>query len=309
MKFVFLDQDITKDFINGEDIVAPLKKLGEVAYYDDMPCSQDVLYERAKDADVIIFAINHLENSLIERLKRLKLIQFMGIGYRNYVDENFCASRGICVKGVGEYGSNAVAEYTMTLIFALFRGITIADRRMKLCNWDMEGLLGKELAGSTIGLVGTGAIGSLVAKKLTAMGAEVLAFDIRENQELKDVYGVQYTNLESLMAGSDLVSLHLTYTPQTANLISAGILAKIKKGAFFVNTARAQITDYDALGELLKNGIIKGAAIDVHDAEPPTSWSLSKMPNVISTPHIGYYTDTANTNLLRKSVESVLDNI
>ena len=123
MKIVFIDQNVYKDFAHKIDIIAPLQKIGEVTAYDDIPVSEDVLYSRARDADVIILSIHQLRNAFIERIKNLKLIQFMGIGYRNYMDEDFCASRGIKALGIGEYGSNAVAEYALGLALALFRGI------------------------------------------------------------------------------------------------------------------------------------------------------------------------------------------
>lgn len=309
MKFVFLDQDIRKDFLNAEEIIAPLRKRGEVVFYDDVPCSQEVLYERAKDADVVIFAINQLENPLIERLKNLKHVQFMGIGYKNYVDEEFCASKGIKALGVGEYGSNAVAEYSLALMLSLFRGITIGDSRMKKHDWNMNGLLGRELSGSTVGIIGTGAIGGLVARKVSILGGEVIAFDIKEDHDLITNYGVKYTSLECIMKESDIVSVHLKYTKSTEKMISANLLHLMKPDAFFMNTARAQVVDYDALYEILQKSKIRGAAVDVHYGEPPANWKLTELENVISTPHIGYYTGIANTNLLRKSVESVINNI
>ena len=312
MKFVFLDQDVNRDFINGNEVIAPLKKLGEVCCYDDDPCPQEELYERASDADVIIFSINQLGNPLIEKLaqnKKLKHIQFMGIGYKSYVDEEFCRSLGISVLGVGEYGSNAIAEYAIALMLSSIRGIAVGDRRMKKHEWNMKGLLGGEIAGSTVGVVGTGAIGRLVAQKLHLLGAEVIAFDIREDRELIEKYGVRYVSLEELMRTSDIVSVHLKYTSQTEKIISAEMLSLMKPEAVFINTARAQVVDYDALLRMLKDGKISAAAVDVHYGEPPHDWDLVCMDNVIATPHIAYFTAVANTNLLRKSVESVLKNI
>ena len=309
MKFVFPDQDITRDFINVEEILSPLRKLGEITYFDDEPCAQDVIYERAKDADVIIFSINQLTNDLIARFTNLKIVQFMGIGYKNYVDEDFCRSRGIKAFGVGEYGSNAVAEYAIALMFSLMRGITVGDSRMKKKDWDMKGLLGREIAGSTVGIFGTGAIGHLVAQKAAVLGAKVIATDLVENKELCEKYGVKYVSAEELMENADIVSIHLKFTKSTEKFISSDLLSRMKPRAFFVNTARAQVVDYEALRKILEAGKISGAAIDVHYGEPPVDWSLETLPNVLATPHIGYFTEVANTNLLRKSVESVLKNL
>ena len=306
MKIVFIDQDIRANVIDGEGAIEPLKEFGDIRYYDDAPCPQDVLYERGKDADIIFFKINQFSNALIDRFRRLKFMQFMGIGYGNYLDTAHCAARGIEVRGIGEYGSNPVAEFALTLILCSLRGVVAADRRMKAKIWDTSGLLGEELSSSTVGIVGTGAIGCLVARKVSLLGARTLAFDVTERQELKDSFGVKYVSLETLMRESDVVTVHLSFTPETEGMITGKLLGLMKPGAFFINLARAQIADYSALREILASGGIRGAAIDVHYGEPPADWRLALMENVIATPHMGYFTAQTNTNMLKKSVESVL---
>ncbi len=308
MKIVFIDQNVYKDFEDRIEIIDPLRKMGEVTAYDDIPVQDEELYERASDADIIVLSIHQLSNELIARFKNLKLIQFMGIGYRNYADERFCISRNIKLLGIGEYGSNAVAEYTLGLTFSLLRGISEADRRMKKECWDMQGLLGGEICGSTFGIVGTGAIGRLVAEKISLLGGKVIATDLVPNQDLKDRYGVEYVDLPTLFASSDIVSCHLTHTKTTEKLISRELLSSMKAGAFFVNTSRAQVVDYGALYELLKEKRLAGAALDVYYSEPPQSYDLSKLENVVSTPHLGYYTKKSLENQLRKVVESIVQN-
>ncbi|MDR1510793.1 MAG: hypothetical protein LBS53_14300 [Synergistaceae bacterium] len=307
MKFVFIDQDYRMNVSGGEKIVAPLMALGEVEHYDDIPCPQNVLLERGRGADVIFIKINQLSNELIDRWTGLRLVQFMGIGYSNYLDVDYCVSKGIEVRGIGEYGSNSVAEYAIAFIMCAARRIAIADRRMKQKIWDTGGLLGAELASSVVGIVGTGAIGGLVAQKLSLLGAEVLACDISPKQELIDTYGIKYADIETLMKESDVVSVHLKHSPDTEKIISGRLLGMMKPGSFFVNIGRAQTVDYAALKELLGSGRIRGAAIDVHYGEPPSDWSLALMDNVIATPHMGYFTEASNTNMLRLSVESVLE--
>jgi phosphoglycerate dehydrogenase-like enzyme len=307
MKIVFVDQDYRENVFDGEALVAPLREYGEVACFDAGPCSQETLYERARGARVVFFKINQPGNAILDRLDGLEFMQFMGIGYRNYIDVDHCEARGITVRGIGEYGSNCVAEFTLALIFGATRGIALADRRMKAKIWNLDGLLGRELAASTVGIIGTGAVGGLVARKIALLGAKVLACDIRPNPELEQEFGVRYVDMETLMRESDIVSLHLKYSPETEGLISARLLGLMKEGAYFINTARAQIVDYKALEERLKQGALAGAAIDVHYGEPPADWSLAHLDNVIATPHMGYYTKVANTNMLRLAVESVLD--
>ncbi|MDR3076567.1 MAG: hydroxyacid dehydrogenase [Synergistaceae bacterium] len=307
MKIVFIDQDYRANVFDGEGLVAPLAEYGEVTGYDDDPCGQEVLYERARGADVMFFKINHLGNDLIDRLAKLKFMQFIGIGYRDYADVPHCASRGITVRGIGEYGSNAVAEFALGLIFNAIRGIPVAYRRMKNHVWTLDGMLGGELALSAVGVVGTGAIGGLVAKKLSLLGARVLAYDIYPDDELREKFGVEYVDIATLMRESDVVSVHLKHTPQTEGLISRELLGMMKRGSYFINTARAQIVDYGALDDFLREGRLAGAAIDVHYSQPPSDWGLYDMENVIATPHMGYYTKIANTNMLRLSVASVME--
>jgi phosphoglycerate dehydrogenase-like enzyme len=307
LKIVFIDQDYRLNVFGGEEIVSPLREFGEVECYDDLPCSQEVLYERGRDAEVIFIKINQPGNELIDLLTRLKFIQFIGIGYNNYVDVGHCNSRGILVRGIGEYGSNSVAEFTLGFILCAIRGIPAADRRMKNKSWDLSGLLGMELSSSTVGIIGTGAVGSLVAQKISLLGAKTLACDIHPKQELTDRYGVRYVDIETLMKESDIVSVHLKYSAETEKIISRKLLGAMKEGSYFINTSRAQIVDYAALEDMLRGGGIAGAAIDVHYGEPPADWGLASMENVVATPHMGYYTKVANTNMLRLSVESVLD--
>jgi phosphoglycerate dehydrogenase-like enzyme len=306
LKIVFIDQDYRANVSDGEGIVAPLREYGEVAGYDDAPCGQEVLYERARGAEVVFFKINHLSRGLIERLERTKFMQFIGIGYSDYLDVPHCESRGITVRGIGEYGSNSVAEFALALIMNALRNITVADARMKSRVWSLDGMLGRELSSSTVGVVGTGAVGGLVARKASLLGSRVLACDVSPSAELAEKFGVEYTDIERLMRESDVVSVHLKYTPATKGMISRELLGTMKPGAYFVNTARAQVADYGALEDMLRGGRLAGAAIDVHYAQPPERWSLTDMENVIATPHMGYYTETANTNMLRLSVESVL---
>ncbi|MDR1966176.1 MAG: hypothetical protein LBQ36_05660 [Synergistaceae bacterium] len=307
MKIVFIDQDYRANVFDGEGLVAPLAEFGEVECYDDLPCSQDVLYERGRGAEVIFFKINQPGNDLIDRLDGLKFLQFIGIGYSNYLDVDHCKAKGIQVRGIGEYGSNSVAEFTLGFILCAIRGIAAADRKMKGKIWNLDGLLGRELSSSTVGIIGTGAVGGLVAQKLSALGSSVLACDVCPKRELSEDWGVRYVDVRTLMRESDIVSVHLKFSPETENFVSGELLGLMKPGSYFINTARAQIVDYAALEDLLRRGQIAGAAIDVHYGEPPARWGLAHIDNVIATPHMGYYTKTANTNMLRLSVESVLE--
>ena len=307
MKIVFIDQDYRTNVRDGGGIVAPLLKYGDVVGYDDRPCSQETLAERGRGAEIIFFKINQPGNDIIDGWTGLKFMQFIGIGYSNYLDVPHCDSRGITVRGIGEYGSNSVAEFTLGVILNAIRGISLADMRMKDKIWTLDGMLGRELASSTLGVIGTGAVGALVARKVSLLGARVIACDIYKNGELEEKYGVRYADIETVTREADVVSVHLKYTPETEGMISRKLLGLMKPGSYFINTSRAQIVDYAALETMLRDGRLAGAAIDVHYGEPPADWSLAHLENVIATPHMGYYTEAANTNMLRLAVESVLE--
>ncbi|MDR3164540.1 MAG: hypothetical protein LBU13_03090 [Synergistaceae bacterium] len=307
MKIVFIDQDYRANVRDGEGIIAPLLAYGDVVGYDDRPCSQETLAERGRGAEIIFFKINQPSNNIIDGWTGLKFMQFIGIGYSNYLDVPHCNSMGITVRGIGEYGSNSVAEFTLGVILNAIRGISLADRRMKEKIWTLDGMLGRELSSSTVGVIGTGAVGALAARKVSLLGARTIACDIYRNRELEEKYGVRYADIETVMRESDVVSVHLKYTPETEGMISRKLLGLMRRGAYFINTSRAQIVDYAALEAMLRDGRLAGAAIDVHYGEPPADWSLAHLENVIATPHMGYYTEAANTNMLRLSVESVME--
>jgi D-3-phosphoglycerate dehydrogenase len=307
MKIVFIDQDYRANVRDGEGIVAPLLKYGDVVGYDDRPCSQETLAERGRGAEIIFFKINQPGNDIINGWTGLKFMQFIGIGYSNYLDVPHCNSRGITVRGIGEYGSNSVAEFTLGFILNAIRGISLADRRMKDKIWTLNDMLGRELASSAVGVIGTGAVGALVARKVSLLGARVIACDICKNHELEEKYGVRYADIETVMREADVVSVHLKYTPETEGMISRELLGLMKRGSYFINTSRAQIVDYAALETMLSDGRLAGAAIDVHYGEPPADWGLAHLENIIATPHMGYYTEAANTNMLRLAVKSVLE--
>ena len=310
MKIVSLDQDIfASPYIDHIDCLDELKALGaEFTAYSDQPVpSEDEMYERMKDADIVYWGIYELPNSLLSRLPKLKILVYYGVGYENYIDADYCEERKIEIYNTPNYGSNTVAEYALGLAFALTRRICKADRRMREHDWRSQGLEGVELAGLTYGIAGTGAIGSLVAKKASLLGASVIASDIYESEELKEKFGVKYVPLEELMATSDIVSLHLNVLDSTKGIISKDLINTMKDGAFFINCARSAIVEsYEPVYERLKAGTLAGAAIDVFDTEPIASFEPCQLDNIITSPHIGYLTCTAMANTLIIAVKQTL---
>ncbi len=303
MKFLFLDQD---DTIVSDRYLKPLRERGEVEIYSTIPGDDDEVVERAAGADVIFFAKTVFTPALINRLPKLKILQFLGTGVWNLVDVEYAENKGIQVLNIEGYGNNAVAEYAIGLAFSLARHIPRADRMMREKHWTLAGLRGTEIGNCVFGVVGTGNIGYLVAQKASLLGAKVLAHDLYENDDLKAGYKVEYTTLEHLAGEADFLTLHLKTTPQTEMIISRAVLDRMKQNACLINVARADLVDNEALYEALKNKKIGGAALDVFEEEPPRDYSFSELDNVITSPHIGFYTDAAVLNMLAGYVDNVI---
>ena len=306
MKTCFID---SKDFVRLDSFIQPLKELGEVTLYSGIPASVDEAVERAKDADAIVFCNMEIREELIRRLPNLKIIQFMGTGVTNFVDMEAAEARGIKVLNIEGYGNNAVAEFAIMAAFGAARQIALCNKLVRTGGFISDETEGMEIAGCKYGVVGTGNIGALVAKKAIALGAEVVAFDIFQNQELINEYGVKYISLEEIFAECDVISLHLKVTDKTENIVSRELIDTMKSNAVLINIARAELVDDDALYDALKEKRIRGAAIDVYRQEPPKDLKYAELDNVLLSPHVGFYTQKANDNSVVLAVESILRNL
>lgn len=305
MKICLIDAGI---FIDKPELLAPLEEKNQVTVFSGIPDSVEEVVQRGSDADVIAFGLIQFTNEMIDRLPNLKVLQFIGTGVWNFVDVDYAQSKGIRVLNIDGYGSNAVAEFGVALGMALARKVTKADRVLKENRWTIDELKGLEIKGSTVGVVGTGSIGSLVAEKYAMMGAKVVACDLYENEHLKEAYQVEYMSMEDVFHRADIVSLHMKVTKENENSIGDELFNAMKDGALLVNVARAELVDRNALVRALSQGKLGGAAIDVYNSEPPSEedYALAKRDDVIATPHIGYYTQEANDNSIIMTVDSIL---
>jgi len=303
MKVCIID---AKCFVTDEKLIEPLYQLGEVSLFDGIPENIEEVLKRAQDADVIMFALMQFSNEMLDKLPNLKILQFIGTGMWNFVDVEYANQKGIQALNIEGYGNNAVAEFALSCAFSLARNITIADKNLKERKWVLDNMEGMEIEGSIYGVIGTGNIGSRVAKKASLLGANVIACDIYESEELKTKYNIKYVSMEDIFSKSDIISLHMKATIENEKIISRDLLSSMKKNSYFINVARAELVDNEALYELLQNEKIAGAAIDVYESEPPKDFRLSELPNVITTPHIGFYTSKANDSSIKLSVNSVI---
>jgi D-3-phosphoglycerate dehydrogenase len=237
------------------------------------------------DYDVLVVrSATRVSKPLIEAARNLKLIVRAGVGLDN-VDVECAQARGIEVVNTPAAVTNAVAELTIGYLFAMARRIPQATASMKAGKWEKKKFMGSEIAGKTLGLIGYGRIGWLVAKKALALGMEVIAYD----PYVSDPKGltVEFTSLEELLRRSDYISLHLPLTDETRHLIDKPQFEMMKDGVRIVNCARGGVINEDALYEAVKLGKVADVALDVYAQEPPVDSKLFQLDEVIGSPHIG----------------------
>ena len=285
--------------------LAPLERLGPVDFYDGPPPDRPTLIERLRPAEVVVLDYSALDADVLAASARLKLITFLGIGYASYIDVDAATQRRIAIAYTPDYGATTVAEYTLGMILALTRHIGSSFVSFRDKKWESGRFQGMELRGKTLGLVGLGPIGEDVARLGTAIGMRVIAWTRRAAPE-RAGHGLELVSLEDVFARSDVVSLHLAYRAETDRIITRALMERMRPGAWFVNTARAKLVDNAALADLLRSGRIAGAAVDVHEEEPPREpYVFRDVPNVLATPHIGYNTAEASANMLRIAIATV----
>jgi D-3-phosphoglycerate dehydrogenase / 2-oxoglutarate reductase len=283
----------------------PLRRLGRVDFHDGPPRDRAELVDRVRDADAVILDYSEMDAEVLRACPRLRFISFLGIGYASCIDVEAATRQGITVANTPDYGSTSVAEHALAMMLALTRHVAAGDRSLREGRWEPGRFHGIELRGKTLGIVGLGPIGLEMARLGTGIGMRVIAWTRRATPGRAPA-GVEMVSLEELFERADVVSLHLAYSRETEGLISRALLARMKPGAWFVNTARARLVDNVALAEMLTAGRIRGAAMDVHETEPtPVPHPLAAVPNLLLTPHIGYNTTEASANMLRISIATL----
>lgn len=240
---------------------------------------------------LVVRSRTQVTEEVMRRGSQLKAIGRAGVGLDN-IDVDAAAKRHIAVFNSPEAPADAVAELTIGLLLALARDIPYADRRLKEGQWVKPELTGWQLDGKTLGLLGLGNIGQRVAKLAKAFGMRLLITKRTppDPQLLAELAG-EFVPLRELLTRSDVVSIHVPFTPQTRHLIGADELRLMKDGAYLINTARGPIVDEAALADALQTGKLAGAAVDVFTVEPPNDFHLIALRNVVCTPHIGGQTE------------------
>lgn len=288
------------------EIASPLTEAGhQLEIFNEWTPDIHKRKERVKDTDILVIANSPLEGDVIRAAKNLKMISVAFTGV-DHVDLEACKERGILVSNSAGYSTPAVVELAFGLMISLLRNMVPLDQVTRN-GGTMAGYSQRELRGRTIGVVGTGAIGSGVAEVALAFGCDVLAYNRSEKAHLK-AKGVTYVDLDTIFKESDIVTIHLPLTDETEGLVDETRLRMMKKDAILINVARGPIVDNEALAKVLNEGVIAGAGIDVFDMEPPIpeDYSLLKARNTLLTPHIGFASEEAmlrRADIVFKNIE------
>jgi D-3-phosphoglycerate dehydrogenase len=251
---------------------------------------------------MIVRSRTEVRQPLIDVCPNLKIIVRGGVGL-DTIDVDHARSKGITVMNTPKASSASVAELAIGYMFTLARSLYQASATMKAEKWEKKAFEGDEIGGKILGLVGIGNIGKEVAKRATALGMTVLAYD----PYVKQAEYVKLVTLDELLAQADYISLHLPKTKESANMIDRAQFEKMKTGVRLINCARGGIVNEDALYEALTSGKVAGAAIDVYSVEPPTDWKLAKLDNVVCSPHIGAQTKEAQGRVAAEVADILIE--
>lgn len=288
-----------------------LKNAGLLVEYLPEISNQELI-TKVKDYDVIIVrSRTKITKEIIDNATNAKIIARVGVGLDN-IDTVEAQKKNVEVINAGEASVNAVSELVLGLMFSLSRNIPIANNATKQGKWIKKDLIGIELKGKYLGIIGLGKIGRNVARlarglRMNLIGYDVVPIDKSFAQEVSLIT----TDLKTLIESSDYITCHVPSTEQTKHLINKEMLSIMKKGSFLINTSRGEVIDEQALIDSLKNKRIGGAALDVYEIEPPTNKELLVLDNLICTPHIGAQTkegqELASSVIAEKIIQKLLE--
>ncbi|WP_297503952.1 hydroxyacid dehydrogenase [Thermococcus sp.] len=290
-----------------EKAIGVLKEAGFEVVYEEYP-DEERLIELVKDVEAIIVRSKpKVSRRVIEAAPKLRVIGRAGVGL-DTIDLDAARERGIKVVNSPAASSRSVAELAIALIFNVARKMAFADRKMREGVWAKKQCEGTELEGKTLGVVGFGRIGYQIAKIAKAIGMNVLLYDPYPNEERAKEVGGTFVSLEDLLKESDVVTLHVPLVDATYHLINEERLKLMKPTAILINAARGAVVDNAALVKALQEGWIAGAGLDVYEEEPlPKDHPLTKLDNVVLTPHIGASTVEAQMRAGVQVAEQIVE--
>jgi D-3-phosphoglycerate dehydrogenase len=305
---LLITQGWSKDVVpNYEEEVTRLEKRGfEIYLYPKHTgLTEDDLIKAIPEISVYMSGSGKATERVFAAAKNLKLISKMGVGL-DAIDIPAATAHGVVVSNAPGSCSDAVAEFTVTLMMAAARRLLENDRLAHSGKWGRT--IGRSVFHKTLGILGFGNIGQMVAKAVTGFGMKVIAYTPHPKPEIAKALGVQIVSFDEVIAQSDFISLHMPHVAGTEYIINAAVLSKMKRSAILINTSRGALVDEDALYYALTTNIIAGAALDVHKTEPmdPSS-PLVKLENCILTTHNAVSTYEGRNRIMHDSVQNVLD--
>ena len=278
-------------------------------FKEDRPIKKEELIAKGKNADAIIpLLTDKIDKEVIDELKKCKVIANYAVGFNN-IDIAYAKSKGIVVTNTPDVLTHATADLAMTLILACARNVVPGDkmvRQNKFTGWMPKLLLGIELRGKTVGIIGAGRIGQETAKRAKAFGCEIVYYSKSHKPDFENETGARMVTLDKLLKSSDVISLHAPLTNKTKHLLNKKKLSLLKHNAILVNTARGEIVDEKELIKLLRKKKIFAAGFDVFENEPNVNKALYELDNVVLLPHVGSATFKARSDMAELAARNVI---
>tara|TARA_B100000674_G_scaffold173435_1_gene140144 strand:+ start:264 stop:1190 length:927 start_codon:yes stop_codon:yes gene_type:complete len=286
-----------------------LEKNGLQITYEPEITAEQILEKIENFEIIIVRSRTKITKDMIEKANKCQIIARVGVGLDN-IDQVAAKEKNIRVINAVEGAMNAVAELVIGLMLSLAREIPRADREVRNGNWIKKELMGTELRGKYLGIVGLGNIGKRLGRLARALNMNIIGYDVVPiDEEFSSEVGLMKADLGTLLSSSDYVSLHVPLLDSTKHLINAEKMSTMKNTSRIINTSRGGVIDEEALYEFLKDGKLGGAALDVFEVEPATSNKLASLPNFISTPHMGAQTKEAQSlaaNVIAEKIIQIL---
>lgn len=288
-----------------EEYRKKLESLGELKTFDTMPDSMNEFIERIRDAEIVIVGRYGFPKEAFQSASNLKMISVWQTGY-DHIDTDAANKSGVIVANVPSYAFDAVAELVFAFALSLLRKVHEADKKIREGNFNWKDYVGNQLMGKTIGVLGTGNIGTRVIQIAHGFNMNILSVTKHPNPSKARRLGIKFVDLDTLLKESDIVTLHVPLTPETEKMIGEKEFAKMKQTAILINTSRGSVVDEDTLIKALEKKTIKGAGLDVFENEPlPMDSPLMKLDNVMLTPHIAFLSEESLEECTYICVENV----
>ncbi len=304
--FVFLDG---LEFIQGtdpvEEFLQPLTEFGSYEFYKNRLEESHLLLERISHAHAVFLDWSNLTAEVLEKCANLEIVSYIGVGAANFVDLEAATRLGIAVTNTPNYGNRSVAEHALGLLLAVARNIVTGDRDLRKGMWTQFAREGIQIKDRSIGLIGLGAVGKEMALLCHSLGMTVFYYDPVRKPEMEEI--ATFLPMEELLSRCDVVSLHVTYSPETRDLIGERELGLMRPEAILINTSRGEVLNLHALAEALRQGKIRGAGLDNYPGEPhPDLGELLEQERVVLTPHLAFNTREAKNRMTAIAVENVV---